>query len=72
MEQEQEKALDTKHSTASGAARVAKLSHVRKLIIGHFSARYKDLSGLLDEAKKVFPETFLAKEGDTFEMTDGI
>lgn len=72
MEQEREKAFDTKHSTASGAARVAKLSQVRKLIIGHFSARYKDLSGLLDEARQIFPETFLAKEGDTFEMTDGI
>ena len=68
MEEEKEKAKQTRHSTAADAATVAKLSHSKKLIIGHFSARYKDLSGLLEEAKQIFAETSLAKEGNTFEL----
>ena len=68
MEEEKEKAKQTRHSTAADAARVAKLSHAKKLIIGHFSARYKDLSSLLEEAKQIFAETSLAKEGNTFEL----
>ncbi|MBC7654530.1 MAG: ribonuclease Z, partial [Oligoflexus sp.] len=36
------------------------------LMIGHFSARYRDLSPLLMEAKEIFPETYLAIEGETF------
>ena len=70
MEEEKGKARETKHSTAAEAATTAKLSHVKKLIIGHFSARYKDLTPLLEEAKKIFPETSLAKEGDSFELHD--
>ncbi len=68
MEEEKEKAKQTRHSTAADAARVAKLSHAKRLIIGHFSARYKDLSGLLEEAKQIFSETSLATEGDTIEL----
>ena len=37
-----------------------------RLLIGHFSARYKTLNELLDEAQTVFPETELALEGKTF------
>lgn len=51
------------HSTASQAAATAKAADVRKLLIGHFSARYEDESLLLEEAKKVFPNTYLAAEG---------
>ena len=51
------------HSTASQAAATAKAADVRKLLIGHFSARYEDESLLLEEAKKVFPNTYLASEG---------
>lgn len=68
MEDEKGKALDTKHSTAAGAATVAHRSEVKKLVIGHFSARYKDLEPLLTEARNIFPETYLAVEGETFEL----
>lgn len=56
----------TLHSTAEDAGRVAKNGGVKKLLIGHYSARYKDLDELLKEAKSVFPETFLSEEGMTY------
>lgn len=67
-EEEKEKARDTKHSTASEAARVAADAGVKRLIIGHFSARYRDLQPLLDDAQIIFPNTELAIEGTTFEL----
>lgn len=66
MEEEKDKAIETKHSTASEAASIAKQAQVIKLIIGHYSARYKDLTPLLDEAKVIFPNTALALSGETF------
>lgn len=42
------------HSTAFEAANLAKLSGVYRLCLTHFSARYKDLIELLNEAKSVF------------------
>jgi len=68
MEVERSKATETKHSTASDAARIAKAAGVKKLAIGHFSARYKELDPLLAEARAIFPETSLAIEGETFEL----
>ena len=62
------RAEETFHTTALQAAEVAAKANVKKLLIGHFSARYKDLQPLLDEAKAVFPETQLAIEGKTFEI----
>lgn len=53
----------TYHSTARQAARIAEQAGVGKLIIGHFSARYNDEEVLLNEAREVFPNTFLAREG---------
>lgn len=61
-----ERALDTQHTTALQAAEVALKTGAQKLLIGHFSARYKTLNELLDEARSVFPETELAIEGKTF------
>lgn len=60
-----EKALakDTGHSTAAQAAQIAKLANVKKLMIGHFSARYSDNSILLNEAREIFSNTVLANEG---------
>lgn len=63
-----DRAKETFHSTASQAATIAKEAGVRRLIIGHFSARYKNLYPLLEEAKSVFPETTLAIEGDRFSI----
>ncbi len=53
----------TFHSTASEAATIAKNAEVKKLMIGHFSARYKILDDFLIEAKAVFPNTVLAEQG---------
>ncbi|MCC5944126.1 MAG: ribonuclease Z [Bernardetiaceae bacterium] len=60
------RASQTFHSTARQAASIAKQAAVEKLLIGHFSARYANLNPLLEEAKRVFPNTFLAEEGKTF------
>ncbi len=56
------------HSTARQAAQVAKAAQVGKLILGHYSARYNDEKGLLEEAKAVFPNSFLSSEGAVFEV----
>ena len=62
------RAEETFHTTALQAAEVALKSNAKKLIIGHFSARYKELAPLLEEAKTIFPNSFLAIEGLTFEI----
>lgn len=67
---ERSKAGETLHSTAAQAATIAKKATVHKLLIGHFSARYKDLTPLLDEAKSVFEPVELAVEGSMFSIRD--
>ena len=61
-----ERATLTFHSTAEQAATIALKANVGKLIIGHFSSRYKDVLPLLEEAKNVFPATVLAEEGKSY------
>ncbi len=61
-------AKETGHSTAAQAAQAALGAGAGKLIIGHFSSRYKDLTELQDEARLTFPETYLAEEGKTFSI----
>jgi ribonuclease Z len=61
-----DRAKETYHSTAAQAATIAKMAEVKRLIIGHFSARYKNLYPLLEEARNVFENTTLAVEGDRF------
>lgn len=67
---EQRKAQETQHSTAAQAGAMARLAEAQKLLIGHFSARYKDLTPLLDEARNVFPDAELAVEGSIFSIED--
>jgi ribonuclease Z len=67
-ENEIARAKQTMHSTAAQAAEVAKAANVKKLIIGHYSARYTDLSVLLNEAKAIFPNTILGDEVSTIEI----
>ncbi|PJJ79168.1 ribonuclease Z [Mucilaginibacter auburnensis] len=61
-----DRAIETHHTTALQAGEVALNNQAKKLLIGHFSARYKVLDELLDEAMSVFPNTELAIEGKTF------
>lgn len=56
------RAKETFHTTASQAAAIAREAGVKRLLIGHFSARYEDENLLLEQARVVFPETLLAKE----------
>ena len=56
------------HSTAKQAASVAHKANAKKLIIGHFSARYENEDILLNEARSIFPNTFLANEMDIFDV----
>ena len=65
---EEVRAKETFHSTTLQAALIAKKARVKRLLIGHFSARYKTLDNLLDEARVVFPDSELAIEGKTFEI----
>jgi ribonuclease Z len=67
-EMEKDRARETFHSTASMAGRVAAEACVKKLIIGHFSARYSDEKLLLEQAKAHFENTVLADENLLFEI----
>ena len=53
------------HSTAKQAAGIARDANVGQLLIGHFSARYKDINPLLTEARSIFPNTIAAEDGMT-------
>ena len=68
MEEEKSKAKETYHSTALEAAHIARAAGVKKLLIGHFSARYRELDNLLQEAQSLFPDTELATEGKIIEL----
>lgn len=61
-------ARDTMHSTAADAAKCAADSGAEQLLIGHFSSRYRDVEVLLNEARAIFPETFVADEGMEFNI----
>ncbi len=60
------RAKKTKHSTATQAATIALKADVKKLLIGHFSARYTDPCTMLDEAKRVFGNVIAAEELVTY------
>lgn len=56
------------HSTAAEAAKVARLAGAKRLLIGHFSMRYRDTSLLVEEARGIFPDTEEAEEGRTYDI----
>lgn len=58
----------TGHTTARQAAELALKANAGKLIIGHFSTRYKDINELINEAREVFANTFAANDGEKFDI----
>lgn len=63
-----DRAIETYHTTALQAGQVAIEAQAKKLLIGHYSARYKDLKPLLEESRTVFMETQLALEGNWYSV----
>lgn len=61
------RAKSTFHTTAIQAATIAHRANVKQLIIGHFSARYRNTQPLLEEAKTVFKNTYLAEDKRVFQ-----
>ncbi len=59
-----DRAKETFHTTALQAGKIATMAEVKQLMIGHYSARYKDLGPLLEEAGSEFANTILAVEGE--------
>lgn len=68
LDAEKERAELTMHSTAGQAASIAAASSVKKLILGHFSSRYKDLNPMLEEAKPIFENVELSVEGEIYQL----
>lgn len=56
------------HSTAEQAATIAKKANAGKLLLGHYSGRFKELHTLEDEARKVFPNSILSQEGEQYSI----
>lgn len=68
-EEEKDRAKETMHSTAREAAQVALAAKVKKLVLNHVSARYSiSAEELVGEARAVFPETVVAKDGTVVEV----
>ncbi|MCH8072944.1 MAG: ribonuclease Z [Proteobacteria bacterium] len=68
MEDKRERAKETYHSTAAQAAEIAKKAGVGKLLLGHFSARYKEMDLFLSEASAIFEHVTLAEDGTEYSI----
>jgi ribonuclease Z len=60
----------TGHSTALQAAKLARESNAGKLLIGHFSSRYKNVETLLEEARSIFENTFAVEDGEVYTVDE--
>ncbi|MGB0261063.1 MAG: MBL fold metallo-hydrolase, partial [Flavobacteriaceae bacterium] len=68
LDDREELAQKTFHSTAKQAAMVAAQARVGQLLLGHFSSRYNSLEPFLDEAKSVFENVQLASDGMVYDF----
>lgn len=64
----QREAKQRGHSSTTDAAKAATNSGAQKLLIGHFSSRYKDGEELVAECRALFPESYIAREFETYEI----
>lgn len=58
----------TMHSTVAQAASVAKQANAGKLLIGHFSSRYKNMDEIVDEAKAIFRNSEAVEDGSQYHV----
>jgi ribonuclease Z len=68
LSEREDLALKTRHSTAKQAAEIAKQANVNKLVIGHYSSRYPDISLFKKEANEIFENVGLAEAGKVFSV----
>lgn len=68
LDDKKDLAKKTKHSTSKEAAQIAKDANVGRLVLGHYSGRYKDVSLFQKEAEEIFEHTELAKPGKIFKI----
>ncbi|MCW3463544.1 ribonuclease Z [Chitinophaga nivalis] len=61
-----DRAAERFHSTSVQAASLAAAAHAKRLLIGHFSSKYTDLTPFLEECRPVFPSTDIGEEGVTY------
>jgi ribonuclease Z len=66
LKSEEALAVKTKHSTAEQAAKIAKQAGVKKLLLGHYSNRYKGTDEFITEAKTIFPSVKAAESGKKY------
>jgi len=71
MDSERDLAIKHGHSTSLQAADIAKGCNCEALILTHISGRYKDTTDMLNEAKSIFENTFIAEDMDLFEIGRG-
>ncbi|MBN2214977.1 MAG: ribonuclease Z [Bacteroidales bacterium] len=69
MDKDKKLAKLTMHSTAAQAAGIAKLANAGRLLIGHFSSRYKDIDALVSEAKTIFANTDAVEDGNQYHVS---
>jgi len=68
-DEERDRARETEHSTATEAAQVALAARVKRLVLHHLSARYSaDAQTLLEQARAVFRQTVVARDGMTIDV----
>jgi ribonuclease Z len=68
LDKDKKLAVETRHSTAAEAAELAKIAGVQKLLIGHFSSRYRDFQQFENEAKLIFENTTAVNDGDIYSI----
>jgi ribonuclease Z len=68
LHEDEDLAAESLHSTSRQAAEIALKANVRKLLIGHFSSRYKNYDAFEKEAQEIFAQTIAVKDGDVFSI----
>lgn len=68
LEEDAEKATARFHSTATQAARLARMANAKHLLLGHFSSKYKELEQFHEEASRVFPNVTVSVEGTAYDL----